>query len=64
MDPHSPTGDWPAPTADTPIDADRLEAEFAAVPHAAHAPNVENPSALLDVLVPTWRTWLRDDILG
>ena len=44
--------------------ADRLEAEFAAVPHAAHAPNVENPSALLDVLVPTWRTWLRDDILG
>lgn len=44
--------------------ADRLEAEFAAVPHAAHAPNVENPAALLDVLVPTWRTWLRDDILG
>ncbi|MDD7937796.1 alpha/beta hydrolase [Actinomycetospora lutea] len=44
--------------------ADRLEAEFAAVPHATHAPNVENPSALLDVLVPTWRTWLRDDILG
>ncbi|GAA4887102.1 alpha/beta fold hydrolase [Actinomycetospora straminea] len=44
--------------------ADRLEAEFAAVPRAAHAPNVENPSALLDVLVPTWRTWLRDDLLG
>ncbi|MHC1559817.1 alpha/beta fold hydrolase [Actinomycetospora sp. C-140] len=44
--------------------ADRLEAEFAAVPRAAHAPNVENPAALLDVLVPTWRTWLRDDILG
>ncbi len=40
--------------------ADRLEAEFAAVPGAAHAPNVENPAALLDVLVPTWRTWLRD----
>jgi pimeloyl-ACP methyl ester carboxylesterase len=44
--------------------ADRLEAEFAAVPHAAHAPNVENPVALLDVLVPTWRTWLREDILA
>lgn len=44
--------------------ADRLEAEFAAVPRAAHAPNVENPSALLDVLVPTWRTWLRDDLAG
>ncbi|GAA4742096.1 alpha/beta hydrolase [Actinomycetospora chibensis] len=44
--------------------ADRLEAEFASIPHAAHAPNVENPVALLDVLVPTWRTWLRDDMLG
>jgi pimeloyl-ACP methyl ester carboxylesterase len=44
--------------------ADRLEAEFAAVPASAHAPNIENPSALLDVLVPTWRTWLRDDLLG
>ncbi|WP_345418905.1 alpha/beta hydrolase [Actinomycetospora chlora] len=42
--------------------ADRLEAEFAAVPGAVHAPNVENPAALLDVLVPTWRTWLRDDV--
>jgi pimeloyl-ACP methyl ester carboxylesterase len=44
--------------------ADRLEAEFAAIRGAAHAPNVESPAALLDVLVPTWRTWLRDDILG
>lgn len=43
--------------------ADRLEAEFAALPGAAHAPNVECPSALLDVLIPTWRTWLREDIL-
>jgi pimeloyl-ACP methyl ester carboxylesterase len=42
--------------------ADRLEAEFAAVPRATHAPNVENPVALLDVLVPTWRTWLRDEV--
>lgn len=43
--------------------ADRLDAEFAAVPGAAHAPNVENPDGLLDVLVPTWRTWLREAIL-
>lgn len=43
--------------------ADRLDAEFAAVPGAVHAPNVEAPDALLDVLVPTWRTWLREDIL-
>jgi pimeloyl-ACP methyl ester carboxylesterase len=44
--------------------ADRLEGEFAAVPGAAHAPNVENPEGLLDVLVPTWRTWLMEDLLG
>lgn len=53
---------WPVTVQRTM--ADRLEAEFAGVPGAAHAPNVENPEALLDVLVPTWRTWLRDDILG
>ncbi len=53
---------WPVTVQRTM--ADRLEAEFAAVPGAAHAPNVESPAALLDVLVPTWRTWLRDDILG
>lgn len=57
------TGDdaWPPGIQRTM--ADRLEAEFAAVPGAAHAPNVENPSALLDVLVPTWRTWLREATL-
>lgn len=43
--------------------ADRLEAEFAAVPGAAHEPNVQNPDGLLDVLVPTWRTWLREHTL-
>lgn len=43
--------------------ADRLDAEFAAVAGAAHAPNVENPAGVVDVLVPTWRTWLREDIL-
>ncbi|MDL5157313.1 alpha/beta hydrolase [Actinomycetospora sp. Odt1-22] len=52
---------WPVTTQRTM--ADRLEAEFAAVPGAAHSPNVENPLALLDVLVPTWRTWLREDTL-
>ncbi len=52
---------WPVTTQRTM--ADRLEAEFAAVPRAAHSPNVENPRALLDVLVPTWRTWLREDTL-
>jgi pimeloyl-ACP methyl ester carboxylesterase len=52
---------WPATTQRTM--ADRLEAEFAGVPRAAHSPNLENPQALLDVLVPTWRTWLREDTL-
>jgi pimeloyl-ACP methyl ester carboxylesterase len=52
---------WPVTTQRTM--ADRLEAEFAAVPGAAHSPNVENPQGLLDVLLPTWRTWLREDTL-
>ncbi|WP_433801923.1 alpha/beta fold hydrolase [Actinomycetospora sp. CA-084318] len=52
---------WPVTTQRTM--ADRLEAEFAAVPGSAHSPNVENPDGLLDVLVPTWRTWLREDTL-
>lgn len=40
--------------------ADRLDAEFAAVPDAGHAPNTENPAGLLDVLLPTWRSWLTE----
>ena len=52
---------WPVTTQRTM--ADRLDAEFAAVPGAGHTPNVENPGALLDVLVPTWRTWLRETTL-
>lgn len=52
---------WPLTTQRTM--ADRLEAEFAAVPRAGHTPNVDNPTALLDVLVPTWRTWLAEDTL-
>lgn len=51
---------WPVVTQRTM--ADRLDAEFAAVPGATHAPNVENPAGLLDVLVPTFRTWLRETI--
>ncbi|MGX7825133.1 alpha/beta fold hydrolase [Actinokineospora sp. 24-640] len=38
--------------------ADRLEADFAAIMGAAHSPAVETPEALLDVLLPTWSTWL------
>lgn len=35
-----------------------LGAQFALVRHAAHSPNTENPGALLEVLLRTWRTWL------
>jgi pimeloyl-ACP methyl ester carboxylesterase len=38
--------------------ADRLDADFAVIPAARHSPNTENPAALLDVLLPTWRSWL------
>lgn len=38
--------------------AERLDAEFALVPAAAHSPNTENPPALLDALVSAWRSWL------
>jgi pimeloyl-ACP methyl ester carboxylesterase len=38
--------------------ADRLDADFAVIVGARHAPNVENPDELLDILIPTWRTWL------
>lgn len=38
--------------------ADRLEADYAAIPGAGHSPAVEAPEALLDVLLPTWSTWL------
>lgn len=37
--------------------AARLGAAFHVVPAAAHSPNVENPGALLDVLLPTLRQW-------
>jgi pimeloyl-ACP methyl ester carboxylesterase len=38
--------------------ADRLDADFAVILGARHAPNTENPDALLDTLLPTWRSWL------
>lgn len=40
--------------------AERLDADFAMIPGAAHSPSTENPSALLNTLLPTWRTWLAD----
>ncbi|MGH3774052.1 MAG: alpha/beta fold hydrolase, partial [Pseudonocardiaceae bacterium] len=47
---------WPAPLQRDM--ADRLGAAVAIVPGAAHSPAIENPRALLDALLPTWRRWL------
>lgn len=38
--------------------AARLGAEVALVTGAGHSPNIENPQALLDALLPTWQHWL------
>ncbi|CAM4132827.1 alpha/beta fold hydrolase [Kibdelosporangium persicum] len=38
--------------------AERLDADFAVIPGARHSPAVENPEALLGVLLSTWRMWL------
>lgn len=38
--------------------ADRLDADFAVVTASRHSPNTENPDELLDILLPTWRSWL------
>ena len=38
--------------------AERLDADFAVIPGAAHSPNVEAPMELLATLLPTWRAWL------
>lgn len=40
--------------------ADGLGAEFVLVPDAGHSPNTEHPEALLDALLPRWRSWLDD----
>lgn len=54
------TGDDAWPVSLQRSMADRLDAEFAALPDAGHCPNTENPEGLLDVLLPTWRTWLAE----
>jgi pimeloyl-ACP methyl ester carboxylesterase len=47
---------WPVPLQ---LDmAARLGASAAVVPGAGHSPSIENPAALLGVLLPTWRRWL------
>jgi pimeloyl-ACP methyl ester carboxylesterase len=38
--------------------AARLGADVAMIPDAVHSPAIENPQALLDVLLPTWMAWL------
>lgn len=38
--------------------AARLHVPFATVPNAAHSPNAENPKGLLEILLPTWHSWL------
>lgn len=38
--------------------AARLGAPFALIDNAGHSPNTENPTALLDALLPTWHSWL------
>lgn len=38
--------------------AARLDVPFALVDNAGHSPNTENPAALLDILLPTWLSWL------
>ncbi|HEY3259050.1 MAG TPA: alpha/beta fold hydrolase [Pseudonocardiaceae bacterium] len=38
--------------------AARLDAPFATIPAAAHSPNIENPAALLDLLLATCHAWL------
>lgn len=38
--------------------ADGLDAEFVLAPAAGHSPNTEHPDALLDALLPRWRSWL------
>ncbi|MQA61071.1 MAG: alpha/beta fold hydrolase [Actinophytocola sp.] len=46
------------PVAEQRDMARRLDAEFDLVPAAAHSPNTEHPDALLDALLPRWRSWL------
>lgn len=41
--------------------AQRLGAEFATVPGAAHSPNTENPAGLLAAILPAWQRWAAAD---
>lgn len=47
---------WP-PQAQRDMAA-QLGADFAVIARAAHAPAIENPPDLIDVLTRTWRRWL------
>lgn len=47
---------WPVPSQQDM--ALRLGAPFATVDNAAHSPNVENPTALLRILLREWTSWL------
>ena len=47
---------WPVPVQRDM--AARLGAQVAMIHDAAHSPAIENPQALLDLLLPTWKTWL------
>jgi pimeloyl-ACP methyl ester carboxylesterase len=38
--------------------AERLDADFAVIPGARHSPAMENPGALLGIMLATWRMWL------
>jgi pimeloyl-ACP methyl ester carboxylesterase len=38
--------------------AQRLAVPFHPIPGAAHSPNTENPAGLLEILLPTWHSWL------
>lgn len=51
-------GDDAWPTVAQRDMADRLEADFSVIPDALHSPAVENPEALLGVLLPTWQAWI------
>jgi pimeloyl-ACP methyl ester carboxylesterase len=47
---------WPLP--DQQDMATRLGTELVVIPDAAHSPAVENPAALLTVMLPLLRSWL------
>ena len=47
---------WPHPVQAAM--ARQLGTELVIVPNAAHSPAVENPSGLLEAVLPTWRKWV------